>query len=581
MRTACLAFLLSPMLALGACRAQEDAVQSASALSPAPAEAAGPSPSDPFPLPPPVKAAPMNVNTLKSVTRTLASDAYEGRAPTTRGETKTVAYLIDQMKKAGLKPGNKGSWTQDVPLVEITASPGMALTIDGGARPLRFAYKTDMVAGTYRVVPRSEIRDSEMVFVGYGINAPEKGWNDYAGVDVKGKTVVILINDPDYEMEGLDGPFDGRAMTYYGRWTYKFEEAARQGAAAAIIVHETFPAAYPWGVVVSSWTGPQLNIDAADNHMDQSQAVGWITLDAARATFAAAGKDFAALSAAAKRPGFKAVPLGLRANLAIDNVIRRQASRNVIGILPGRTRPDETVLYSAHWDHLGRCEPVDGDDICNGALDNATGLAGLIALAQAQAKAGPAERSMLFLAVTAEESGLLGSAYYAANPIYPLATTAGGVNMDGLNVFGPTRDVVIVGGGKSQLEAFLVRAVKDEGRVMMPEATPEKGGFYRSDHFSFAKLGVPMVYAESGEDAVNGGVAAGHAAAENYTDKRYHKPQDEFDPNWNWAGAVQDLQIYYRIGRELANSDAWPNWYPGAEFRVIRDRSRDNLPNSK
>jgi len=525
-------------------------------------------------LPAPVKAPAISVATLRSVTKTLSSDAFEGRAPTTPGETKTVAYLIAQMKKVGLKPGNKGSWTQDVPLVDMTASPDMALTINGGNKPLRFAYKTDFIAATYQVVPHSEIRDSEMVFVGYGINAPEKGWNDYAGLDVKGKTVVILINDPDYEMEGLDGPFNGRAMTYYGRWTYKFEEAARQGAAAAIIVHETFPAAYPWGVVVSSWTGPQLNIDAPNDHMDQSQAIGWMTLDAARATFAAAGKDFAALSAAAKRPGFKAVPLGLRANLALDNTIRRQASKNVIGMLPGKTRPDETVIYSAHWDHLGRCEPVKGDDICNGALDNATGVAGLIALAQAQAKAGPAERSMLFLAVTAEESGLLGSAYYAENPVFPLAMTAGGVNMDGLNVFGPTRDVVIVGGGKSQLETFLVRAVQDEGRVMMPEATPEKGSFYRSDHFSFAKLGVPMVYAESGEDAVNGGVAVGHAAAEDYIENRYHKPQDEFDPNWNWAGAVQDLQIYYRIGRELANSDAWPNWYPSAEFRAIRDQSR-------
>jgi len=531
-------------------------------------------PATPFALPAPVRAPAISVNTLKTVTRTLSSDAFEGRAPTTAGEEKTVAYLIDQMRRAGLRPGNNGSWTQDVPMVEITASPDMTLAIDGGATPLRFAYKTDMIAGTDRVTPRIDIANSEMVFVGYGINAPEKGWNDYAGMDVRGKTVVILINDPDYEMEGLDGPFGGRAMTYYGRWTYKFEEAARQGAAAAIIVHDTFPAAYPWGVVVSSWTGPRLELDEPGNHMDQSEAIGWMTLDAARATFTAAGQDYDALAAAAKRPGFRAVPLGLKASLSFTNTIRRQASRNVVGLLPGKTRPDEYVLYSAHWDHLGRCEPIDGDDICNGALDNATGTAGLIALAQAQARAGAADRSMIFLAVTAEESGLLGSRYYAENPIYPLAQTAGGVNMDGLNVFGPTRDVVIVGGGKSELEAFLERAVHDEGRVIVPEATPEKGSFYRSDHFSFAKLGVPMVYADSGEDRIMGGIAAGQAAAEDYTTNRYHKPQDEFDPNWNWAGAVQDLQLYYRIGRELAMSDLWPNWYPDAEFRAIRDRSR-------
>lgn len=546
----------------------------ASTVAIAPLAAQMPPPA--YPLPPAVKAPPMSVNTLKTVTRTLSSDAFEGRAPTTPAETKTVAYLIAQMKKAGLKPGNKGGWTQDVPLVEITASPNMTLSLSGGSTPLSFAYKTDFTAATYQAVPHSEVKDSEMVFVGYGINAPEKGWNDYAGVDVKGKTVVILINDPDYEMQGLDGPFNGRAMTYYGRWTYKFEEAARQGAAAAIIVHDTYPAAYPWGVVVSSWTGPQLGIDLPGGRMDQSKAVGWVTLDSAKKTFAAAGKDFDALSAAAKRPGFKAVPLGLKANLSFDNSIRRQASKNVIGILPGKTQPDEYVLYSAHWDHLGRCEPIDGDDICNGALDNATGTAGLIALAEAHAKAGRANRSILFLAVTAEESGLLGSEYYAANPIYPLAQTVGGVNMDGLNVVGPTHDVTIVGGGKSELEAFLARAVKDEGRIIVPEASPEKGSFYRSDHFSFAKLGVPMVYADSGEDQINGGVTAGKAASEDYVEHRYHKPQDEYDPNWTWTGAVQDLQIYYRIGRELANSAVWPNWYPSAEFRSIRDESRAN-----
>ncbi|OJY60817.1 MAG: peptidase M28 [Sphingobium sp. 66-54] len=529
-------------------------------------------------LPPPVKTPAFSLATLKAVTRTLASDSFEGRAPTTPGEEKTVAYIVDQMKKAGLKPGNHGSWTQDVPLVEITASPGMVLTVNGGKTPLHFTYKTDFVAGTKQVIPHSDLRGSEMIFVGYGINAPEKGWNDYAGLDVKGKTVVILVNDPDYEMEGLDGPFEGRAMTYYGRWTYKYEEAARQGAAGAIIIHDTFPAAYPWSVVVSSWTGPQLDLDLPGGHMDQSSAIGWVTLDAAKAIFAAAGKDFVRLADAAKRPGFKAVPLGLTANIAIDNTIRRQASRNVIGILPGTTRPDEYVLYSAHWDHLGRCEPVDGDDICNGAVDNAAGIADLIALAQAHAKAGPAQRSLIFLAVTAEESGLLGSQHYAEQPIYPLAMTAGGLNIDAPNLNGATRDITLVGGGKSELEAFLARAAKDQGRILIPEATPEKGSYYRSDHFNFAKFGVPMIYAASGNDLVNGGLAAGRLAAEDYTERRYHKPQDEFDPKWNWSGAIQDLEVYYRIGRELANSALWPNWYPDTEFRTIRDASRAAAP---
>jgi len=543
-------------------------------LASASAVLAAPAPSSTPLLPPPAKIRPISVATLKAITRELSSDAYEGRAPTTAAEPKTVAYIIDQMKRAGLKPGNKGKWTQDVPLVELTSRGTTPITITGGKTPLAFAYKTDMIAATYRVQPHSELRASEMVFVGFGINAPEKGWNDYAGVDVRGKTVVVLINDPDYEMQGLDGPFNGRAMTYYGRWTYKYEEAARQGAAGVLIVHDTFPAAYPWDVVVSSWTGPQLELDDPANHMDQSEVIGWITGGAARQLFTVAGKDMDRLVAAAKQPGFRAVPLGLKANIAFDSTIRRQASQNIIGVLPGKTAPGEHVLYTAHWDHLGRCEPIDGDDICNGALDNASGIAGLIALAKTHAGAGATRRSIAFLAVTAEESGLLGSRYYAENPVFPLATTVGGVNMDVLNVFGPTRDVTMIGGGKSELEAWATRAAKAQGRVVNPEPTPEKGSYYRSDHFSFAKLGVPMVYAESGDDLVQGGVTSGRAKAEEYTTNRYHKPADEYDPAWNWSGAVLDLQLYYRVGRELANSNLWPNWYESAEFRAIRDASR-------
>ncbi|WP_213982269.1 M28 family metallopeptidase [Sphingomonas sp. dw_22] len=516
----------------------------------------------------------ISLDTLKEVTKTLSSDAFEGRAPATPAEDKTVAYLIERFKAAGLQPGNHGSWVQDVPLVQINASNVAPLTFTGGKTPIALQYRKDAVLATYQVVPHVALKDSEVVFVGYGINAPERGWNDYAGVDVKGKTVVILVNDPDWQTMTLDGPFGGRAMTYYGRWTYKFEEAARQGAAAAIIVHDTEPAAYPWGVVESSWTGPQLEQDTPGDHMDQSQAIGWIQQDSARALFVSAGKDYAALIEAAKHKGFKAVPLGVKASTSWDNGIRRQASKNVIGILPGSARPDEIVLYSAHWDHLGHCAPVKGDGICNGALDNASGSAALVALAEAHAKTGPAKRSLVFLSVTAEESGLLGSKFYAENPVYPLAKTVGGVNMDGINIVGPAKDFVLVGVGKSELEDLVKPFVAAQGRVIVPEPSPEKGGYYRSDHFSFAKLGVPMLYGESGEDLVKGGKAAGHAASEDYTINRYHKPQDEYDPNWDWSGGIEDLTIYYGLGRQLAEGSAWPNWYPSAEFRAVRDKSR-------
>lgn len=523
---------------------------------------------------PPSADPEISLETLKTVTEQLSSDAFEGRAPGTPGEEKTVALLAQRFEAAGLEPGNNGSWFQDVPLVEVSLEGDPDLTFTGGKQPLSFDYKEDMVAVSYRFTPKAEVRNSDVVFVGYGINAPERGWNDYAGLDVKGKTVIILVNDPDYQTTGLEGPFEGRAMTYYGRWTYKYEEAARQGAAAAFIVHETEPAAYGWNVVRSSWTGPQLYTDAENNNMDETMVNGWLTNEAAQQLMASAGKDLATLTAAAKQKGFKAVPLGLRASIAFDSKIERQASKNVIGILPGATRPDEYVVYTAHWDHLGICEPVDGDNICNGALDNATGTAGLVALAEAHAKAGAADRSLVFLAVTAEESGLLGSAYYGANPVYPLSQTVGGINMDGLNVAGETRDVVVIGGGKSELETYLKRALDQRGIVLKPEPTPEAGYYYRSDHFSLAKYGVPMLYAEGGDDLVNGGVAAGRAAAEDYRANRYHAPADEYDPNWNWSGAIRDLELYYQIGRELAETEEWPNWYEDAEFRAIRDRSR-------
>jgi len=473
-------------------------------------------------------AAPeISIETLKDVTKTLSDDSFEGRAPATPAEEKTIAYISDRFAKAGLKPGGTdGGWYQAVPLVELNAKAS-PLSITGGKMPLSFTAPTDMIIHSYQVQPHIAVKDSDVVFVGYGINAPERGWNDYAGVDVKGKTVVILVNDPDWKTKTLKGPFEGRAMTYYGRWTYKYDEAARQGAAAAIIVHETEPAAYPFSVVVSSNTGPQLQFDEPGGRMDQSKAIGWMTNEAAHKLFAAAGRNYDQLIAAAGRKGFRAVPLGLKASVTIENSIRRQSSRNVIGVLPGSERPDEYVVYSAHWDHLGRCAPVKGDDICNGAVDNASGIAGLVALAEAFRKQGTPRRSILFIAVTAEESGTIGSEYYAAHPTVPLRQIVGGVNMDSLNVNGATRDIVLVGGGKSELEDYLARAAKAQGRAVKPEPTPEKGYYFRSDHFSFAKLGVPMLYTDPGEDLVNGGVARGKALSEDYVANRYHSPQDE------------------------------------------------------
>ena len=526
---------------------------------------------------PQVEVPALSEATMKDVTRELSLDSYEGRAPGSVGEEKTVAYLISKYKAAGLEPGNNGSWTQDVPLIEITAKNVSALTIaDRSGKAMSFAYGSEYVIGSYRETPKTDIKQSEMVFVGHGIVAPEKGWNDYAGVDVKGKTVVVMVNDPDFENEGLDGPFGGKAMTYYGRWTYKFEEAARQGAAAVLIIHDTAPAAYGWNVVNSSWTGTQFLAQSKDGGKSQTQANGWIQKSVAKEIFAAAGQNLDKQMAAAKQKGFKAVPLNLTASMNFENDIARKASKNVIGVMKGTKRPDEYVLYTAHWDHLGRCTAApDGDDICNGAVDNATGTAALVALAEGFAKAGAPERSVMFLAVTAEESGLLGSKFYAENPIFPLSQTVGGVNMDAFSMSGPAKNLTVIGKGKSQLDLYLEAAAKSEGRTPESEPTPEKGFYYRSDHFSFAKLGVPMVYFEGGDDLVTGGKAAAKAAAEDYEKNRYHAPGDEFDEQWDWSGVMSDLKLYYRIGRMLAMTDAWPNWNEGDEFRAVRDKSRN------
>jgi Zn-dependent M28 family amino/carboxypeptidase len=532
------------------------------------------SPSRPAPVPK-VAAPTIHADTIRTVTRVLSSDAFEGRAPSTRAEDLTITYIIKRFKDAGLKPGNNGQWLQEVPTVEITAGNVSPLAVKVGGQTLNFAYGPDMVAGSFRITPKTTIADAELVFVGYGINAPELGWNDYAGLDMKGKIAVILVNDPDYAIEGEAGLFKGRRMTYYGRWTYKFEEAARQGARAALIVHDTFPAAYGWKVVNSGWSGPQHFVESAGRGMDQTEANGWIRKGVAEGILKASGRDLAELTKAAGQKGFRAVPLGATASLSFDNTIRRSTSRNVVGILPGKKRPDEVVLYTAHWDHLGRCTAdKSGDDICNGAIDNATGIGAMVAIAEAQAKAGAADRSQVFLAVTLEESGLLGSEYYARNPIYPLHKTVAGVNMDALIPGSPARDVQVLGGDKSELTRYLRAATAAMGITPAAENRPEQGMYYRSDHFSLAKRGVPMFYLKRGTDWIKGGKAAGQAAADDYYSGPYHQPSDEYRDDWDWSGLVQDATLYYRLGRSLAMSREWPNWYKTDEFRAARDQSR-------
>ena len=521
---------------------------------------------------PEVENGDISQDTMVDITRELSTDEFEGRMPGTVGEELTVALLTQRFEAAGLQPGNGDSWVQNVPLVEITGKNFAPLTITNGETDLVYDFASEWVGVTYREDAQTQLANSEMVFVGYGINAPERGWNDYEGIDVTGKTVVILVNDPDWETQGLDGTFNGRAMTYYGRWTYKYEEAARQGAAGALIIHDTEPASYGWNVVESSWSGPQAYAQRGENAPALTTMNGWIQKDVAREILTAAGQDLDALSEAAKSEDFTPVELGFSASTSFQNDIRTFESQNVIGVLPGSERANEYVIHTAHWDHLGRCTPApDGDDICNGAVDNATGTAALVALAEAHAKAGAPDRSLVFLAVTAEESGLLGAHYYAENPIYPLAQTVGGINMDAFDMAGPAKDVTVVGPGKSQLDLFLEAALVADGRVQTPNPSPEAGYYYRSDHFAFAKRGVPMLYLDGGQDLIDGGVEAGQAIADDYRANKYHGPKDEFDENWDWSGVMADLQLFYRLGRMMAMSTSWPNWNEGDEFKATRD----------
>ena len=503
----------------------------------------------------------------------LASDEYGGRAPATPGEVKTIEYLRDNFIDLGVGPGNGDSYFQSVAVTEIITKSDAVMNIEGEAYEATLAYGRDMMVGTQQQVPELNVSGADLVFVGYGIVAPEYEWNDYAALDVRDKTVVILVNDPGYATQN-ENLFNGNAMTYYGRWTYKFEEAARQGAAAALIVHETGPAGYGWEVVNSSWSGPQIGLEAENLNRDRTKIEGWLTKESALSIFDGAGLDYEALKTNASVRGFQATPIGdVKLSVSIENSIRNSTSQNVIAAIPGTTRPNESVIYTAHWDHLGVNPELNGDNIFNGAADNATGTAGLLALAQLHMQKDRPERTIVFLAVTAEESGLLGSKWYAEHPIFPIETTVANINMDNLNTFGRMRDVVVVGAGSSELEIYLEDAVLAQGRYIMPEPNPERGYYYRSDHFNFAKVGVPALYAESGEDSVDYGREWGAAQAQEYTDNRYHAPGDEYDPNWDLSGASEDINLYFEITNVLANSLDFPQWFDGNEFKAVREFS--------
>ncbi|MDZ4731116.1 MAG: M28 family metallopeptidase [Xanthomonadales bacterium] len=514
----------------------------------------------------------MNEADYRRHIETLASDAFGGRAPGSPGEELTVSYLIDYFKSLGLEPANGESYTQDVPLasVELTNKPDLVIAGATGD-DLVLAFSTDQVVGTRHQIPEVAVDGSELVFVGYGINAPEYAWNDYADIDVTGKTVVMLVNDPGYATQDPE-LFNGNAMTYYGRWTYKYDEAARQGAAGAIIIHDTLPAAYGWPTVNNTWTGPQFDMVRADQGASLVLFESWIQKEAANAIFEKAGLNLDEMYVKAKTRGFKAVPMKLNVSVELVNEIVTIDSQNVAAILRGSEAPDEIFIYMAHWDHLGTDPKLEGDQIYNGALDNASGTAALLELAKAYSSLPQApRRSVLFLALTAEEQGLLGSLYYAAHPLFPLEHTVGGLNMDGMNNFGATRDITVVGLGMSDLDDYLAAAAAEQERVLEGDREAEKGYYYRSDHFELAKEGVPMIYPTGGYDDREKGVAYGMEKANEYTNDDYHRVSDEYDLSWVVSGAMEDLKLFYKTGLDVANSEAWPNWKEGSEFKAKRD----------
>ena len=511
--------------------------------------------------------------------KVLSSDAFEGRGPATPGEVKSVAYITKEFKAAGLQPGGDKTkagraWTQNVPLEEFQIKGPMAFTVKAGGKAQAWKQGEEIaVRAPETGVAKIDVKDAPVVFVGYGVKAPERHWDDFKGVDLHGKIALVLVNDPDFETG--KGDFGGKAMTYYGRWTYKYEEAARQGAIGFIVIHETAPASYGWNTVKNSNTNAVFDIIRKDPAKVHAPIEAWIQHDPTVALFKAAGLDFEALKKEAQTRAFKPVTLkGVTISTAFAVDVRKVVSHNVVGILPGTKHPGERIIYTAHWDHLGVGMPdAKGDRIYNGAVDNASGVSGLIELGRAFAHAPRTERTVQFMAVTAEEKGLLGSEYYATNPLYPLATTVADINMDGAAVDGPAKDISTSGDAGLTLQDDLIAVAKAHGRSFTPDSRPEAGGFFRSDHFSFAKQGLPALSFGSGEDMVKGGVAAGKAASEAYTRDRYHQPGDEFDPNWDLSGMAQDLTIAFDLGRELANSREWPQWKAGSEFKATRDKT--------
>lgn len=499
---------------------------------------------------------------IREPLKVLSSDEFEGRLPTTEGEKKTIEYLVSEFTKAGLKPGNGDSFLQKVALMEITADPDMTMTIGDN----NFAYKEQMVASSKREQSSVSLEDSELVFVGYGVNAPEYDWNDYEGLDVEGKTVVMLINDPGFE-NPESGKFQGTTMTYYGRWSYKYEEASRQGAAGAIIVHETAPASYGWSVVANSWSGPQYGLVSADKGASRVAVEGWLTLDAAKKVFADAGLDFDQEKANAMQGPYNKA-MDIKASVTVNNIFKKSESNNVIATLPGAEFPDEHIIYTAHWDHLGKDESKEGDQIYNGAHDNATGTAAILAMAKAYSELTPApKRSVSFLVVTAEEQGLLGSKYYASNPVIPIENTVANINMDAMNVLGKTKNVAVVGMGKSEMEDYLEAAAAKQGRTLTQEDRPEAGYYYRSDHFSFAKQGVPALYAEGGNEPADEETAKYRKRMNVIVTGCYHQVCDQYREDWDLSGIVQDTQMLFDVGVGVANAEAWPKWNEASEFQ--------------
>jgi Zn-dependent M28 family amino/carboxypeptidase len=510
--------------------------------------------------------------------KVLASDEFEGRGPGTKGKELSVKYITDQFKQIGLKPGNPdGTYTQEVPLAGIKSEPRMAFVI--GDKTMDLKYPDDFVASSAQLQLEIKIEKSDVVFVGYGVVAPEYGWDDYKNVDVRGKTLLMLIGDPPVpdpkDPSKLDDKmFKGNAMTYYGRWTYKYEIAAQKGAAAAIIIHETQPAAYPWQVVRSSWGKENFELDNLNKNMDAVSARSWITSEVAKKLLADSGQDFDALKKSAITKDFRPVVLNAKANIAIKQQIRSFKSHNVIGKLEGSDPKlnGEYVIYTAHWDHLGRHPELQGDQVFNGAIDNASGVASVIELASAFAKLNPPpKRSVLFMATTAEEAGLLGAKYYTEHPLYPLEKTLADINIDGVNPWGKSHDLEDLTNGNSTLDDLLGQAAARQARVMKPNSEPEKGGFYRVDSFEFAKAGVPILHAARGIEIIGRPLEYGKQKRDEYVAKHYHQPSDEVDPTWDLSGAVQDVQLLLEVGYQVANGDKFPEWKPRSEFKAKRD----------